>query len=375
MTLFAKRLNKAKRNLYIANMNSKTDKNPLFDGQREKAGATTFDKYSFQYHWALYRVISNHADQKEYAVIIELHEDVIVSNSLDVNEARFEFNQVKTNKFSTYELVKKKKFGSSVLGKLINGVSNKPYDSYIETINLVTSNTSNLELAKENVELKIIRKEDLSSKQISELEYELKKEIGIDELPTNLRFIISDIPDSNYQTILIGTIAKLINSLFPGSYSNAESIYTLLIDELYRKGTDTYDFAKWDELLKNKALTSIQVSKVINDFTNIKDEAKIESEFNNVCIDMGLKSIQTKKLKRSFDRYKRQRISNSSTLQKDTTVFFVDQIENSINDDDILELTILIDKIYSLAPTKIKKQFHSKDEFSTALICEYIMMN
>jgi len=67
-------------------------------------------------------------------------------------------------------------------------------------------------------------------------------------------------------------------------------------------------------------------------------------------------------------------ISNSSTLQKDTTVFFVNQIENTINDG-IVELTILIDRIYSSAPAKIKKQFHTKDEFSTALICEYIMMN
>lgn len=357
-------------------MNSKTDKNPLFDGQREKSGAATFDKYSFQYHWALYRVISNHEDQKEYAVIIELHEDVVVSDSLEVNQAKFEFNQVKTNKtpFNTYQLVGKKKSGSSVLGKMINGVSSKPYFTHIETLNLVTSNKFSLELAKENVDLKIIRKEDLSSKQISDLESELKKEIGIKELPTNLRFIISDIPDSDYQTILIGTIAKLINSLFPGSYTNAESIYTLLIDELYRKGKVKYDFAKWEELLKNKALTSIQVTKVINDFTNIKDEAKIESEFNNICFELGLKSIQAKKLKRSFDRYKRQRISNSSTLQKDTTIFFVEQIENAINDG-IIELIILIDKIYTSAPAKIKKQFQTKDEFSTALICEYIMMN
>ena len=357
-------------------MTDKKENNPLFDGQREKSGSATFDKYSFQYHWALYRVISNHADQKEYAVIIELHEDVVVSNSLEVEKAKFEFNQVKTNKtpFNTYQLVEKKKSGSSVLGKLINGVSGKPYVTHIETLNLVTSRKFSLELAKENVDLKIIRKEDLSIKQVSELEQELKKEIGIEELPTNLRFIISDIPDSDYQTILIGTIAKLINSLFPGSYTNAESIYILLIDELYRKGKVTYDFAKWDELLKNKALTSIQVTKVINEFTNIKDEVKIETEFNNICFEMGLKSIQAKKLKRSFDRYKRQRISNSSTLQKDTTIFFVDHIENEINDG-ITELTILIDRIFSCAPAKIKKQFPTKDEFSTALICEYIMLN
>jgi hypothetical protein len=357
-------------------MSKKTDTNPLFEGQREKSGSVTFDKYSFQYHWALYRVISNHSDQQEYAVIIELHEDVVVSNSLDVDTAKFEFNQVKTNKstFNTHQLVVIKKGGNSVLGKLIKGVSSKPYATKIETLNLVISNKFSLELAKENVELKIIRKDDLSSKQISELESELKKEIGISVLPANLRFIISDIPDSDYQTILIGTIAKLINSLFPGSYTNAESIYTLLIDELYRKGKVTYDFAKWDELLKNKALTSIQVSKVINEFTNIKDEAKIEIEFNSICSEMGLKSLQAKRLRRSFDRYKRQRISNTSTIQKDTTEFFTTNIEKAINEG-VNEMTVLVEKIFNSAPNKIKKQFPTMDDFSTALICEYIMMN
>ncbi|MDF5690313.1 hypothetical protein [Aquirufa aurantiipilula] len=148
----------------------------------------------------------------------------------------------------------------------------------------------------------------------------------------------------------------------------------LLIDELYRKGKVTFDFAKWDELLKNKALTSIQISKVINEFTNIKDEGKIEIEFNNICTEMGLKSLQTKKLKRSFDRYKRQRISNTSTLQKDTTHFFTDNIDKAINNG-VTEMTVLIEKIFNSASDKIKKQFPTKDEFSTALICEYIMMN
>ena len=356
-------------------MINKTDNNPLFEGQREKSGSKTFDKYSYQYNWALFRVISIHEEQKEYAVIIELHEDVVVSNSLEVDNAKFEFNQVKTNKktFTPHQLVVKKEFGNSVLGKLIKSVSDKPYKKKIETLNLVISNKFNLELEKNNIELKTIRKEDLSKKQIFELEKELKKE-GIDELPSNLRFLISDLPDSNYQSILIGTIAKLVNNLFPGSYANAESIYTLLIDELQRKGKVSYDFTKWEELLKNKALTSIQVNKVINDFTNIKDEAKIENEFISICSEMGLKSIQSKKLKRSFDRYRIQRISNNSSLQKDTTFFFVAEIENAINDG-IEDIAILIDRIFNSAPSKIKKPFNTKEEFSTALICEFIMMN
>lgn len=269
-------------------MTTTGNKNPLFDSQREKSGAQTFDKYAFQYHWALYRVISDHDKANEYAVFIELHEDVVVSDSLDVTVAKFEFNQVKTNKtpFNTYQLVFLKKGGKSVLGKLVKSSIAKPYTKAIESLNLIATKKFNLELRKKDVELNIIKKEDLSDNQLKDLEDELKKELGIPELPANVKFIFSDLPDNNYQTFLIGAIAELINKLFPGSYSNAKDIYTLLIDELYRKGKVTYDFTQWDELLNSKALTSIQITKVINEFTNLKDEAKIESEFISICNEM-----------------------------------------------------------------------------------------
>jgi len=357
-------------------MTKTENKNPLFDSQQEKSGAQTFDKYSFQYHWALYRIITDHEKANEYAVFIELHEDVVISNSLDVSVAKFEFNQVKTNKipFNTYQLVLNKKGGKSVLGKLVKSGIAKPYSKAIESLNLIATKKFNLELKNKDVELNIIKKEDLSYNQLKELEDELKKELGISELPGNVKFILSDLPDSNYQTFLIGSIAELINKLFPGSYSNAKDIYTLLIDELYRKGKVTYDFTQWDELLSNKALTSIQVTRVINEFTNLKDEAKIDSEFNSICNEMGLKSIEAKKLKRSFARYKRQRISNRSSLQIDTTDFFIKEIESNILLG-IIDMKDLIENIHKAIPTKIGRQFSSKDEITTALICEYIMMN
>ena len=70
--------------------------NPLYTPQREKAGAQTFGKYMYQYHWALYRIFKEHEVGKEYAVFIELHEDIVLADSLEVAQVKFEFNQVKT---------------------------------------------------------------------------------------------------------------------------------------------------------------------------------------------------------------------------------------------------------------------------------------
>jgi hypothetical protein len=354
----------------------KKDENPLLEGQREKAGAKTFDKYSYQYHWALYRVLSNHSSEREYAVFVELHEDVVVADSLEATKAKFEFNQVKTSKttFTPHQLVFKKKNGSSVLGKLLDSCINKDYSDKITEINLVALNAFSLELKKKNIELEKISISDLSDNQLKELEDELKVELKTSSIPVNINFIVPSLSEKNYQNDVISTISKLITTLHPEAHYNSVEIYRLLIDEINKKGVVTYDYTKWDELLQKKALTSEKVTYVINQFTNLKDEGKIHSEFYNICSEMKLKSIPSKLLQRSFDRYRIQRISNSSTNQIDITKAIVQSVENSISKgiEDIEELII---ESKELLDESINKKFHSDNELTAAIICEYIMLN
>jgi hypothetical protein len=235
-------------------------------------------------------------------------------------------------------------------------------------------NNFNLELKTAGVTLNNIRIEDLSLTQLKELEDEIKKELNISSLPTNIQFIVPELSEKNYQNDVIATIATLIDSLFPGSYCNSLEVYRLLIDEINRKGKVTYDFSNWDELIQKKALTSITVTTIMNQFTNIKDQGKIESELLMVCEELGLKSIPSKKLRQSFGRYQSQRLSNKSTIQMDTTKFIVNEIQKNI-DYDIIDLKLLIENVNSAMPQKIKKQFTSSIELDGAIICEYIMMN
>jgi len=351
-------------------------KNPLFEAQREKSGSTTLSKYLFQYHWALYKIITEHSTIPEYAVFLELHEDVIICNSLHVNKAKFDFNQVKTTNvtFNTNQLVKSKKNGSSVLGKLVKSGSEKPFTKSINKINLIAVKDYGLELKKEGATLKTITKDDLSKKQLDELELELKKEIGVNGLPDNLQFIVTNLPETNYQLITIGAIAELINSLFPHSYTDAKNIYTTLIDELIRKGKETYDFTLWEEVLKNKALTSVQVVNVIAQFTNIKNESNIDLEFNDICKELNLKTVQSKQLRQQFNRYRTQKLSNRSTLQLDTTKNVIKLINENFSNG-VTDIEDLINNVSKSLPQNIKKQFTNEQESTSAIICEFIMMN
>lgn len=350
--------------------------NPLLATQREKAGSETFEKYSYQYHWALYQVLNNHIETDEYAVFVELHEDVVISNSLDSSKAEFQFNQVKTTKgkLTPYQLVHKKKNDKCVLGKLISSGFEKPFKNKITELNLVALNDFSLELKEEGLKLDKITLDDLSSSQFKELEDAIKKEMGISKLPSNIQFIVPELSEKNFQNDVIASIAKLVSNLFPSSHSSPIDIYRLLIDEVNRKGKVTYDFTKWDDLLSKKSLTSITVTEVINAFTSIKDENKVEIEFYTICSELGLNSINSKLLKRSFDRYRTRRISNSSTLQIDTTEFITQQIQINL-DKEIDVLEILIENVKNQIPEKFLRQFNNETEIKSAIICEYIMMS
>ncbi|MBT2622836.1 DUF4297 domain-containing protein [Chryseobacterium sp. ISL-6] len=357
-------------------MNHITNQNPLLATQREKAGSETFEKYSYQYHWALYRILNDHIKTKEYAVFVELHEDVVISDSLDSSKARFEFNQVKTTKgrFTAHKLVHQKKNKKCVLGKLISSGYGKPFKDKITELNLIALNDFSLTLKIEGLSLNKITLDDLSDAQFKELEDAIKNELGIPSLPPNIQFIVPELSEKNFQNDVIASIAKLVSVLFPSSHCSPLEIYRLLIDEINRKGKLTYDFTKWDELLTNKALTSLTVTEVINSFTNIKEEAKVETEFYAICSELKINSINSKLLKRSFDRYRTKRISNSSTVQMDTTNFIVDQIQINV-DKGVDNLEQLIESVKIKMPKNIIRQFNEDIDIKSAIICEYIMMS
>lgn len=357
--------------------------NPLFAPQKDKAGGWTFDKYDYQYHWALYEVLSKHKERKEYAVFIEYHEDVIIADSLDVDCAKFEFNQVKTINaaYTPHQLTirKKKKKGieSSVLGKLVSNLTRKDIGSQISYANLVALNGFSLELKDKGICLKKIHLDDLSGNHYKEIEEAIIKELNISSLPTNIQFVIPTLNEHNYEEQVIGLISKLVNSLFPTSQCNSEEIYRILIDELHKKGKVTYDFAKWNDFLKEKALTSITVSKTIADFTSIKDETAVEMSFNDVCNELGIKSIYKTKLHRAFNRYRQQRISNSSTNQIDIKKEIINLIHKKIDIASEVNESFenLLEFVISNIRIDIRNQFPDDIDIKGAIICEFVMLD
>ncbi|MBB7703756.1 DUF4297 domain-containing protein, partial [Escherichia coli] len=111
--------------------------------------------------------------------------------------------------------------------------------------------------------LDIITSGDLSVECLSGLTEKLKAELGIVIFPENLKFIVPKIKLENQEEFVIARFAELVNDIFPNSHCNAVNIYRAVIDEIHRKGRNTYDFTVWEKMVEDKSLTSHKVKDVI----------------------------------------------------------------------------------------------------------------
>lgn len=346
--------------------------NPLLSPQREKAGSQTFSKYSYQYHWALQKAIVEHKNQMEYAIFVEYHEDVIFSNSLDKNKAKFEFNQIKTDKgaFSVKKLTKTKN-NKSIIGKLLDSTNQKPYSGIITEINLIAVNGFNFKLKDPKLNYEKVNISDVDKCDIKKISDQIQKEITNCKLPSNLNFVIPRLKEENHQKVLIGEISELIASLFPRSNYDSTHIYKLLIDELFRKGQDQFDYKNWDSAIQMKSLTSQKIIKTLNEYTSHKDDAVIESQFLDIANELGYKVIEKKEISRAFNRYKNRAYGSRSPQQLRIAQDIKASIERNFHSSNN-EIAQLIDLVYIDISEDNRIKLGSKKDAIGAIIYEFI---
>lgn len=285
--------------------------NPLATAQRETAGAQTFEKYEYQYHWALCRILGAHENSDDYVVFIELHEDVVFATSTDQSVARFEFNQVKNvngapwnkRKLTAASKDTSKKVTNSILGKMLQGVRKKPFADKLNSLDLVATCGFNLPPKTDGLKLSIITLGDLHDDCLNDIQAAIDKELGTYPIPSTLRFITPNLPASGFQDVTVGRISKLVDMKAPGAKCNASTIYRVLIDDLHRKGTVAFDFTEWNNLVKNKGTTQSDVERVISSYTESKGIEAFSKDFEDILRDLELKSNKRIQTRRAFGRY------------------------------------------------------------------------
>lgn len=356
-------------------MDLSMESNILGHAQRETSGATTFGKYNFQYHWALCRIIEKHKSNAGYALLIEYHEDVVIADSLFGSSAKFEFFQVKNtgNSFTVDSLTKRVKgaegLKNSILGKLLSSCIGTEYETRITEIGLVSSSGFSFDQKDNKLKLDIITSGDLSVDCLSGLTGKLKSELGIDIFPENLKFIIPKIKLENQEEFVIARFAELVNEIFPNSHCNAVNIYRAIIDEIHRKGQNTYDFTMWEKMVEDKSLTSHTVKDVIAVNTTSPKFEDFEKDFEYLAkSDMKWNTLTYRKMVRKIKQIYLRRVGYASAFDMNI-MRIAQQALSNVPEEDYTETSDYIKAVVMKAKElNIESQIPEDDD----ILCEII---
>ena len=65
--------------------------------QRENAGSLVPNRYQYQYHWSLIKLLDLYDNQEDFAMFFEFGDDILILDSV-ANPSSLNFYQIKTKK-------------------------------------------------------------------------------------------------------------------------------------------------------------------------------------------------------------------------------------------------------------------------------------
>jgi len=358
-----------------------TTANPLNTPQREKAGAGTFGKYEYQYHWALARALEEHKTNIDYVVLVEHHEDVVlVKPAQDPASARFFFHQVKDvsgGPWTAKHLIKRTKANAklknSVLGKLVQGTHGQPFSTKLDSILIVATCGFALPQIKSGQEYQEVRHADLTAEVQKELQDAVENELGHPVDLTRLRLLKPKL-GADYVAGVISAIVDLVEAKMPGAKSSPRYIYQNLIDELHRRGVISYDYQSWEKLIQDKALTGAEVEKTLQIHSAAPQVDLItDSQIDVVGQQLGLSIPKRIRLTNSIPAYYRRKKFTTSLDQLRVNAeieAIVSANWNLVEEEKLPEFSKAVKEALAPETTKYIENFEGLD---AAVACEIIL--
>jgi hypothetical protein len=346
--------------------------NPLYVSQREKAGAVTFDRFNFQYDWALYEFLERYKLNHVSIVFVEFHEDVVFSSSLNADDARFVFCQVKAGasaNFNKKSLVKRIKQKPSVLGKMFTSVGDMKIASRVDKVRLVATGGFKLELAEKGFQLEEIPWDALHQDTADEIGAALAAELGTDCALEKLHFHKPQLPELQHRRAVIGLIADLISERVPNGVADCREIYLVLQDELRRKGTHTWDYSDWQSLVRNKGLTGQRVDALFEQYASSATVTDLLADFEYTTADLRYEPRERRRLYQSARTYVLNTLDGGSLAHLQVRTAILQHLQTDFP----LRLTIdLVRMLVAVCPAVARDNLIDDTALSAAYIIEYL---
>jgi hypothetical protein len=294
----------------------------LISRPREASGSVSGNRFDFQRDWAICRLFDLHESGKDYVLVMEHHDDVVVLDSCNDPKA-VDCYQVKTSDshWSIKDLLRqkalKKTKANSILGKMY--ANYLIFDAATQSVNFVSNYAFRVTLECGS---KSDRKESII---LSELESDVAKavvdqvaaEYGIADPSSFLslaKLIVTTLSLEDHADHAKGKLVAFLDRERPGVALPVGSIYKTLYEELRRRANYEKQGLDFDGILKNKAISREDFSRYIARAREVK---KIENDWPTINAQLaaeGLGFIELSQIRRGCREYEIERMNRRNNV-------------------------------------------------------------
>ncbi len=277
---------------------------------RESSGARSANRFDFQKNWSLCELLVLHANNEDYLMVFEHHEDVVVLNS-QANPSGAIFYQVKSKSSGNWTI---KLLTKPVDGDSSKSVLSKLYSNYLQfpenVQSLVFTSNQGLSGKLKNGD-KAIDHEMVSFSNLSDKD---KEEIHLAIEPSGqeycdivgLKNIVvkkTDLRPSDHTTITKGKIVEFFEKKYPDSEVQYSLVYKTFFDEIRRKTNCEKTISQVNEFQDYKCIGRSNFQDMVNTVLLERRDSELWDEANQLLTSEGYDFIQRKKVRGNWRRY------------------------------------------------------------------------
>lgn len=258
---------------------------------RENSGARSSNRFDFQKDWALCHLLLLHSSQEDYALLLEVEEDILVLDSETIPSA-VEFYQVKTMNSGNWtrpRLLHRPRgqdgLRSSILGKLYESFSR--YQDHTKKVCLISNTSFKLDLQSNHPSLERddISFADLSQDELGCIASALKAERGLTEEPDLTAIWClrrTDLSLNGHATHAQGKLAEFLERMYPARAIPIPTLYRVLITEISRKTNSEFTGASFQDLVSRRGITRSLFQSILDNLRDPKELDPILAQVNHL---------------------------------------------------------------------------------------------
>ncbi|WP_410497307.1 dsDNA nuclease domain-containing protein [Cellulosilyticum sp. ST5] len=283
---------------------------------REVAGTISSRAFSYQQEWALDKIITLFEEKKEFALVMDFHEDVVIFNS-SKNPTHIEMFQIKTNvkksEFTITPAVLKKqekdnkskppKIKDSFLQKLLYNYN--LFQNYNKTIYFVSTKPFNFSKSEKSSDtLNPIFLKDLEEEDFQDLSEQMcdicKKDKCKQKCKTEIAFEKAHLQiETSHEQLLI-KVQEIVAKYGELTYTENKAIYATLMAQVrtINDSKDKYNCEEFEVLIEKYSISRAKLESFLKKTTADKSFPKIWGEIHIALLGEKYTALEIRNIKK-----------------------------------------------------------------------------